>query len=174
MQENEHPLIVGRISGVYGVRGWLKITSYTRPKENIFTYSPWLIHVNNVWQEIDVEEFQQRGGGRLLVKIPGIDNPEEARRYIHCDLAVTREQLPPLVEGNYYWRDLIGLEVLNQDEIRLGKISEIAETGANDVLVINGTDENKARTLIPLVMGVFVKQVDLIAKQMHVDWQIEE
>ncbi len=173
MQENEHSLIVGRISGVYGVRGWLKIISYTRPKENIFTYSPWLIHVNNAWKEIGVDESQQRGE-RLLVKMSGIDNPEEARRYIHCDLAVAREQLPPLTEGEFYWHDLIGLEVLNQDEISLGKIRDIAETGANDVLVISGTGDNKVRILIPLVMDIYVKQVDLIAKKMHVDWQIDE
>jgi len=172
MQENEPPLIVGCISGVYGVRGWLKITSYTRPKDNIFTYSPWLIRVNNAWQEIGVEESQQRDE-RLMVKMSGIDNPEDARGYIDCDLAVKREQLPPLQEGKYYWHDLIGLEVLNQDEISLGTIREIAETGANDVLVINGDGENKARILIPLVMNVYVKQVDLIAKTMHVDWQID-
>ena len=173
MQENEPPLIVGRISGVYGVQGWLKITSYTRPKENIFTYSPWLIHVNNVWQEICVEESQQRGQ-RLMVKMFGIDSPEEARGYNQCDLAVTHEQLLPLQEGKYYWHDLIGLEVLNQDEICLGTIREIAETGANDVLVIKGDGEDKARILIPLVMNVYVKQVDMIAKTMHVDWQFDE
>ena len=173
MQENEHPIIVGRIGGVHGVRGWVKLTSYTRPKENIFTYSPWLIHVNNAWHEIGVEESQQRGE-RLLVKMSGIDNPEDARGYMHCDLAVKREQLPPLKEGEYYWHDLIGLEVLNQDEISLGIIRKIAETGANDVLVISGLGEDKARILIPLVMDVYVKQVDLIAKTMHVDWQIDE
>jgi 16S rRNA processing protein RimM len=178
MQENEHPIIVGRIGGVYGVRGWLKIESYTRPKENIFTYSPWLIHVNGCWAEIDIEESQQRGSGRLLVKLAGIDSPEEARKYNHYDLAVAQEQLPPLTEGEYYWHDLIGLEVINQDEIKLGKISEIVETGANDVLVINGlsdgVSDKKAKVLIPLIMDVFVKQVDLIAKTMHVEWLHED
>ena len=65
MQENESPIIVGRINGVYGVRGWVKVESYTRPRENIFTYSHWLVRVNNRWQEIAVEEFQQRGSGRF-------------------------------------------------------------------------------------------------------------
>lgn len=173
MQENEHPIIIGRVSGVYGVRGWLKITSYTRPKENIFTYSPWLMQINNAWKEIGVEEYQHRGD-RLLVKISGIDTPEDAREFIHCDLAVKHEQLPPLNEGEFYWRDLIGLEVFNQDEISLGIIKDIVETGANDVLVINGTGNSKTRILIPLVMDAYVKQVDLIAKTMHVDWQLEE
>lgn len=174
MQENVHPLIVGRISGVYGVRGWLKIVSYTRPKENILSYSPWLIRVNNVWQDMDVEESQQRGGGRLIAKMSGIDNPDEAGVYINCDLAIPREQLAPLSEGEYYWHDLIGLDVFNQDGISLGQVKELIETGANDVLVINGAGDDKTRILIPLVMGVYVKQVDLIAKTLHVDWQIEE
>ena len=174
MQENELPIIVGRISGVYGVRGWLKVNSYTRPKENIFTYSPLLMQVNNAWQKIDLEETRQGGGGRLLVKMSGVDNPDEASGFIHCDLAVSREQLPPLAEGEYYWHDLIGLDVFNQDEISLGKVKKVTETGANDVLVINGAGDSKASILIPLIMEMYVKQVDLIAKTMHVDWQIDE
>ncbi len=173
MQEDKPQVIVGHIGGAHGLRGWLKIMSYTRPKENIFTYSPWLIHVNDTWQEIEIEESQQRGE-RLLVKMPGIENPEDARLYMDCDIAITREQLPALEEGEYYWHDLIGLNVFNQDEISLGKISKVTETGANDVLVISKDGENKKNILIPLVMDVYVKQVDLIAKTMHVDWQIEE
>jgi 16S rRNA processing protein RimM len=172
MQEDKPKVIVGRIGGAHGLRGLLKIMSYTRPKENIFTYSPWLIHVNDTWREIEIEESQQRGE-RLLVKIPGIENPEDARVYMDCDIAITREQLPALEEGEYYWHDLIGLEVFNQDEISLGKISKITETGANDVLVISKDSENKKNILIPLVMDVYVKQVDLIAGKMHVEWHIE-
>ncbi len=174
MQENENPIIVGRIGGVYGVRGWLKIESYTRPKENIFTYFPWLIHVNSSWKEVDIEETQQRGSARLLVKMTGIDTPEEAREYVHCELAVTQAVFPALNEGEYYWHDLIGLVVFNQDEINIGEIKDIVETGANDVLVIKKSGGNKAKTLIPLVMDVYIKQVDLIAKTMHVEWLIEE
>jgi 16S rRNA processing protein RimM len=173
MQENKSQIIVGRIGGAHGICGWMKIMSYTRPKENIFTYSPWLVHADDAWQEIDIEESQQRGE-RLLVKISGIENPEDARLYMNCDLAIAREQLPALLEGEYYWRDLIGLEVLNQDGIILGEVNEISETGANDVLVINGTGANKNKLLIPLVMDVYVKKVDLIANCIHVDWQLED
>ncbi len=173
MQDNKPQIIVGRLGGAHGVLGWMKIMSYTRPKENIFTYSPWLIHVNNTWQEIEIEDSQQRGE-RLLVKMSGIENPEEARNYLNCDIAITREQLPELENGKYYWHDLVGLEVFNQDQVSLGMISNITETGANDVLVINKVGENKNNILIPLVMDVYVKQVDLVAKTMQVDWQIDE
>ncbi|MEO1924808.1 MAG: ribosome maturation factor RimM [Gammaproteobacteria bacterium] len=173
MQEDKPQITVGRVGGAHGVKGWIKIMSYTRPKENIFTYSPWLVFLNESWQEIDIEEFQQRGE-RLIVKVSGIDNPEDARVYINCDIAIMHEQLPDLEEGEYYWRDLIGLEVLNQDKINLGKVSKITETGANDVLVIKQAGDNKKSILIPLVKDVYVKQVDLVAKTMIVDWQLEE
>lgn len=173
MQENKSQIIVGRVGGTHGVRGWLKIMSYTRPKENIFTYSPWLVHVDTGWQKFEVEETQQRGE-RLLVKISGIDNPEDAHVYMNCDLAITREQLPELGEGEYYWHDLIGLEVFNQDDISLGQISRITETGANDVLVVSEKAKDRKDILIPLVMDIYVKQVDLTAKTMHVDWQLDE
>lgn len=171
--KKEQPLILGRISGVYGVRGWLKINSYTRPKGNIFSYSPLLMKVSKDWQTVELEDSQQRGD-RLLVKIKGIDSPEEGRQYIHSDLAVTREHLPPLEEGQYYWHDLIGLQVFNQDEVKLGRVKNIVETGANDVLVIGGKDAAKNRILIPLIMELYVKKVDLIAGTIHVDWQLEE
>lgn len=173
MQEDKSQIIVGRIGGAHGIRGWVKIMSYTRPRENIFTYSPWLLQVKNAWQEIEIEESQQRGE-RLLVKMSGIETPEDAREYMNCDIAITREQLPDLEEGEYYWRDLIGLEVFNQDSINLGKISKVTETGANDVLVISKDGENNKNILIPLVKDIYVKQVDLIAKTMNVEWQLEE
>jgi 16S rRNA processing protein RimM len=174
MQENEDPILVGRFVGVYGVQGWLKIDSYTRPKDNIFTYSPWFVRVDRDWQKVEIEEFQQRGSGQLLVKMVGTNTPEQARVYTSCDIAVVQQQFPALKEGEFYWHDLIGLEVINQDQLNLGKISDILETGANDVLVVKKTCDKITKTLIPLVMDVFVKKVDLIAKTMHVEWQSED
>lgn len=173
MQEkSKSRIIVGCTGGAHGVRGLMKIMSYTRPKKNIFSYSPWMIHVDKTWQQFELEESQHRGS-RLLVKLAGVDSPEQARLYMNCDIAITREQLPELNEGEYYWHDLLGLEVINQNQISLGNVSEITETGANDVLVIKSTN-NKQSILIPLVMDVYVKQVDLIARQINVDWQIED
>lgn len=171
-EENKSRIIVGRTGGAHGVRGWMKIMSYTRPRQNIFSYSPWLLKLSNSWQQVEVEESQHRGD-RLLVKLAGIDSPEQARLHMNCDIAISRKQLPALNEGEYYWHDLIGLEVVNQDQINLGRISEITETGANDVLVVKSAKDKK-NILIPLVMDVYVKQVDLDARQILVDWQLEE
>ena len=123
MRQNNTPLIVGRIGGVYGVRGWLKISSFTRPEENIFSYSPWLLTINNIFQEIGFDEFQKHGE-RFLVKFLGIDSPEDASQYVNCDIAISEEQLPRLKKGEYYWRDLIALKVLNKDGFLYFEINE--------------------------------------------------
>tara|TARA_B100001013_G_scaffold138084_1_gene81328 strand:- start:133 stop:666 length:534 start_codon:yes stop_codon:yes gene_type:complete len=172
MQQKKIPLIVGRIGGVYGVKGWLKISSFTRPNDNILSYTPWLLEIDGIWQETNLEEFQIRGE-RLLIKILGIDNPEDASQYVNCDVAIKHEQLPTLNKGEYYWRDLIGLKVLNQDEVELGVVSEIIETGANDVFVVTGNGESETRVLIPYVMDIYVKRIDLITQTIHIDWVID-
>ncbi len=164
------PIIIGRIGAVHGLKGWLKINSYTRPKQNIFVYLPWLVNINKEWQRLEVDDYQQRGE-RLLAKIARIDAPGAARPYINRDLAVMRPQLPPLGEDKYYGYDLIGLAVFNQDNIRLGRISAITETGANDVLVIESSAGR--RILIPLLRGIYIKAIDLDAGQVRVEWQAD-
>ena len=173
MRQNNTPLIVGRIGGVYGVRGWLKISSFTRPEENIFSYSPWLLTINNIFQEIGFEEFQKRGE-RFLVKFLGIDSPEDASQYVNCDIAISEEQLPRLKKGEYYWRDLIALKVINKDGTVLGEVSDIIETGANDVIVITNADNDNQKILIPFVTGVYIHKIDLIAQTISVDWIVDD
>ena len=171
MQQNNTHLIVGRFGGVYGIKGWLRISSFTRPSDNIFSYSPWLLELNGSWKEISLEEFQKRGE-RFFVKILGIDSPEDARQYINCDVAITSEQLPSLKKGEYYWRDLINLKVINQNGILLGEVSEIIETGANDVFVIIDNDNSEQKILIPSVMGIYINKIDLIEQAIYVNWAI--
>ena len=102
----------------------------------------------------------------------GIDSPEDARQYINCDVAITSEQLPSLKKGEYYWRDLINLKVINQDGILLGEVSEIIETGANDVFVVINNDKNEQKILIPSVMGIYINKIDLIEQAIYVNWAI--
>ena len=173
MQQNNPPLIIGRVGGVYGIKGWLKISSFTRPCENIFSYSPWLLLMNDTWHEISFDEFQKRGE-RFLVKFLGIDNPDDANQYVNSNIAITEKQLPRLKEGEYYWRDLIALNVINQDGILLGRISEIIETGANDVFVIINEDKERQKILIPSVMGVYIRKIDLTTQTMNVDWVVDD
>jgi len=113
------------------------------------------------------------GAKDLLIKILGIDSPEDANQYVNCDVAIKHEQLPALNKGEYYWRDLIGLKVLNQNEVELGVVSEIIETGANDVFVVTGNGESETRVLVPYIMDIYVKRIDLITQTIHIDWIID-
>jgi 16S rRNA processing protein RimM len=162
-------VILGRISGLHGVSGWLKIYSYSRPKENIFSYHSWQIqNPANVWASRRVSNWRVQGKG-LLAQVDGIDSRDLAQSFVGSEIAVSREDLPDLAEHEYYWCDLIGLEVINQSEDLLGTVVEIKETGANDVLVVKG----QTKYLIPLLNGSVVKKIDQKRGRLLVDWDGE-
>ncbi|MFQ5658942.1 MAG: ribosome maturation factor RimM [Gammaproteobacteria bacterium] len=158
-------VILGRINGLSGVRGRVKVFSYTRPREQIFSYNPWLIKFDSGWVERNVQAGASRGRG-LSVLIEGIHDREEAGALIGSDIAVYRKQLAPLPDGEFYWCDLIRLQVFDQKGDLLGKIVAIQETGANDVLVVQG----KQRLFIPLLIGSVIKEVDLDKGRVQLDW----
>ena len=164
-------LIVGKLGGPHGVRGWIKVLSYTDPRENLFEYTPWLIERPSdrgaQWQGYDVESARPQGKG-LVVKLKDIDDRDAALQLMHSRVSVREGQLPELEEGEYYWRELIGLEVVTSQGQVLGKVSQLLETGANDVLVVRGERER----LIPYIDDVVVA-VDLDGAQMRVDWDPE-
>ena len=170
MPLQDAPIIIGRIGALHGIRGWLKINSYTRPRPNILVYLPWLVNMDKKWRPLAVDDCRQQGE-RLLAKIAHIDDPDAARPYVNRDLAVMRQQLPRPAKGEYYWHDLIGLSVINQDGIWLGEVNTITETGANDVLVIESGAGG--RILIPLLRGIYVQDIDPAAGRIRVRWQLE-
>lgn len=156
-------VIIGQVSGIHGVTGWVKVFSYTRPKENIFTYSPWQLQPD--WTERNVLEGKVQGKG-LIVRLEGIDDRDSARNLMGMDIAIFRSQLPDPEPGCYYWYDLIGLDVVTLQGDVLGKIVDIQETGANDVLIIEG----RGRHLVPLITDEVIKEIDLEQRRMMVDW----
>ena len=169
----EKRVIIGRISGVHGVRGWLKVFSYTEPKENIFLYQPWLLGEDNknaeaTWTEVEFVEYGKRGK-TLVVKFPGVEDRETAGRFIGRPLAVARDRLPEPASGEYYWADLLHMDVVALAGKRLGRVVDIRETGANDVLVVEG---DKRRS-IPFVMGEVIRQVDMDSAVITVEWESE-
>lgn len=161
-------VILGRIAGVYGVRGWVKVFSETKPKENIFSYSPWQINLNGVWQSVEVVEGKPRGKG-LIAQLASYDDRELARQLVGAEIAIDKERLPAAEEGEYYWADLIGLKVVTLDGTELGRVDHLFETGANDVVVVQGKREH----LIPFVQGPYIHEVDLETGVMRVDWDPE-
>jgi 16S rRNA processing protein RimM len=163
-------IVLGRICGLYGVRGWVRIESWTQPRERIFQYRPWLLKSAAGEREIDGFRGRVHGKG-LVAALPGVDDREAAAALIGSDIEVWRSALPGIeAEDGYYWADLEGLEVVNGEGIALGRVSHLIETGANDVLVVH--DGNRER-LIPFVPGSHVIRVDLGAGRIDVDWDAD-
>ena len=169
--ESDKRIIIGRMSGVHGTRGWLKVFSYTDPRENIFLYQPWLLGEGSKgngtkWTEI---EFADCGtsGKTLVVKLPGVEDREAALELVGRSLAVYRERLPEPEPGQYYWTDLMHMEVVTLTGEQLGRVVDIHETGANDVLIVEGG----RRRSIPFVMDEVIRRVDQDAAVITVDWE---
>lgn len=162
-------VVVGKIGAPYGVRGWVKIHSFTEPSDNLFGY-PLLLQEHSIsWRALEIEEFKVHGDG-FVAKLVGVEDRDQAALITNTEIAVLRENLPELDNEEFYWADLIGLTVFNQDNIELGKIEDYFETGANDVIVVQG--ENRSH-LIPFVPDMYVLDIDLSAKQMRVQWDPE-
>lgn len=163
------PVILGRISGVYGVRGWVRIFSYTDPREALLDYGPWWVrsagHAGD-WRPVPVAEGR-RHGKSVIARLEGYADRDRAAELVGSEIAVAPEALPAPEEGRYYWRDLEGLAVLHRDGTPLGRVDYVMETGTHDVLVVAGERER----LVPFVPGEVVLDVDLAAGVIRVDWE---
>jgi 16S rRNA processing protein RimM len=171
--EGASQLIVGRVSGVYGVRGWVRIHSYTEPAENLLGYRDWMIRRGDRWEAIEIDDGRRHGKG-LVAHIVGVDDRGDAELLKACDIAVPRELLPKLDANEYYWHQLEGLKVVAAGRC-LGQVDHLLETGANDVLVVKPCDGSldARERLIPWVRGQVVKTVNLDAGTIEVDWDPE-
>ena len=161
---------MGRIVGLYGVQGWLKIESWSEPRMRIFDYQPWLLSAAP-GEERQISGAKGRAQGKgMVAQLPGVDDREQAAALIGTDIYVARELLPPLAENEFYWVDLEGLEVVTTEDVNLGRVSHLFATGANDVVVVR---DGARERLIPYVQGSYVRSVDLSAGRMVVDWDPE-
>lgn len=167
-EHSEKLVEIGRISGLFGVRGWVKVYSYTDPRENILRYLPWLLQSGSGGQTVQVVDGRVHGKG-IIAHLEGIDDRDAATALIGKEIKVYRSQLPDAREGEYYWTDLVGLEVITLDGLEVGKVDYLVNTGANDVLVVKGRQE----TLIPYISDQVVKKVDLEQGIITVDWDME-
>jgi 16S rRNA processing protein RimM len=161
-------LTVGRIVGIHGLDGWVKLESWTEPRLRIFSYRPWRLTLAGSEFEAASAQGHEQGKG-MVAKLPGCDDRDAAAKLVGATIQVPRSALPKPKRGEYYWTDLEGLVVATVDGVDLGKVSHLFATGANDVLVVHGERER----LIPFVTGQFVKEVDLKAGRITVDWDPE-
>jgi 16S rRNA processing protein RimM len=165
----EEKVIVGYISGIHGVQGWVKIFSHTAPKQNILNYNPWYLKTGGNWQPRKL--LNGRLQGKLVVaQLEGCTDRDQARLLMNTEIAINRDQLAKLEDGEYYWADLIGLQVENLDQVVLGTIDHLFETGANDVIVVQGDRQR----LIPFVMDDVIQDIDLVKRRMVVDWHPDD
>jgi 16S rRNA processing protein RimM len=170
MKQTNDLVIIGRIGKPFGLQGFIKIQSFTEPESNIFLYFPWQIHQGQQTpRTVAINEWQQQGE-KLVIKIENCETPEQARLYTGADIAIFRHQLPKLTANEYYWSDLEGLTVINQQGVTLGIVEYLFEAGANDVLVVKN-DANQL--LIPYALGKYVLNIDLENKTILVDWDAE-
>ncbi len=159
-------VVLGRITGLFGVRGWVRVYSYTEPREAILDYDEWLLDRRGERHARRVKEGQ-RHGKSVIAHLDGVDDRDAAAALLGCDVVVARSALPELSEGRYYWSDLVGMQVVHRDGTELGTVAYVMETGANDVLVVDGDRER----LVPFVVGETVLDVDLDKRVISVDWE---
>lgn len=171
MTDSEEFVPVGKISGAFGVKGWVKVFSYTEPRTNILQYSPIYLARHNEWIEVKVSGGHMQGKG-VVMGLQNVTDRDQVQPLIGSELAIKKEQLEPAQEDEFYWSDLIGLDVVNLKGEALGQVDHLMETGANDVLVVkpgNGQDER----LIPFVVEEVIKAVDLDKQLIQVDWELD-
>ncbi len=166
----EEFLPVGKISGAFGIKGWVKVFSFTEPRSNILEYTPLFIKIQGEWKEIEVTGGKAQGKG-VVMGFKNVTDRNQTLSLIGAELAIRKSQLAPAEDNEYYWTDLIGLEVINEQEQTLGLVDSLLETGANDVLVVKTVQG--VEILVPFVLDVIVKSVDIDKQRILVDWQID-
>ncbi|MBL8511078.1 MAG: ribosome maturation factor RimM [Betaproteobacteria bacterium] len=161
---------MARIAAPFGIKGWIKLQTFTESPDSLDAYASWLIKGPHGWEEFELEDFAVNARG-VVAKLRGCSDRTQAELLNKREVGIPREALDEPDEGEHYWIDLIGSTVLNTQGEHLGTIETLMETGANDVLVVHdGLGDTLRETLIPFIDGVVIS-VDREAKQITVDWQ---
>lgn len=161
---------VGKISGAFGVKGWVKIYSFTDPRENILSYSPLYLSQKGEWVEVKVVEGRLQGKG-VVMSLGGVTDRDQVLPLVGVELAIAKTQIKPAGKDEYYWSDLIGMSVVNLQDEQLGQVDSLLENGAHDVLVV--VNKDKTERLIPFVLDDIVELVDLDNNVIRVDWELD-
>lgn len=165
-------VLLGHITGIYGLKGWVKVHSDTNPRDNIVTYKSWWLEQGGNWQEFRVLHGRPQGK-TIVAQLHGVDTPETAGTLIGANIAISRAAMPEPVEGEYYWADLIGMQVRTAEGVAVGPVSRLFETGANDVLVV--TDEREEvegsrEVLVPWLVPDVITDVNMQDRVITIDW----
>lgn len=167
-------VILGRIGAPFGVRGWVRVQSHTDPIENLLDFPIWQVERQGQWYSYHVHQ-SQIGSNGLMVQLRDASGQvtqdrDAAARLARCSVAVGRDELPDLPNGEFYWVDLLGLNVVTEAGVALGVVDSLMQTGANDVLIVKAAERER---LIPYLLGQVVLTVDVAAGRLVVDWDPE-
>jgi len=165
-------ITLGKVGAVYGIKGWLRIHSFTDESDAILDYFPWSLKLGNNTRTVDITDWRKHNKG-LVVKVAGIDDRDDAQALVGSEILINESSLPELSQDDYYWRDLIGMSVVTSQGYDLGVVSDMLETGANDVLVVKANLNDgfsKKERLIPYLFEQVIKSVSIENKQICVDW----
>jgi 16S rRNA processing protein RimM len=160
---------VGRVLGAWGIKGWVKVHSYTEPRENIVSFPTWTLQRGADQQVERVESGRVHGKNQVVAKLESVTDRDAAEELAGADILVARQSLEPCKDGEYYWTDLEGLRVVTSRGEDLGSVDHLLGTGSNDVMVVRGDRER----LIPFIAEQVVREVDLGKGLIVVDWDAD-
>ncbi len=161
-------VVVGRVGGPHGIGGLLRVVSFTDPAENLLSYAPWRFLRDGAWREVEVcPDGARRHDRGFLCRVDGVADREAAAALRGVLIGVPESMLPEPESDEYYWRDLIGLDVVTVAGDRFGCVENLMATGANDALVVS---DGASERLIPFI-GSVIKDVDLHGSVIIVDWE---
>ncbi len=174
MTQSSQETVIGQITSVFGIKGWLKVFSYTDPKEGILNYRDWTLDLDGRRISVKLEEGRRQGKA-IVVRLKDIDNREAALKYCGASVKVATNELPELPQGEFYWFQLVGLDVYTVEGECLGTVHHLLETGSNDVLVVHASTDSidQRERLIPYLPDQVVKEVDMAGGRMVVSWDAE-
>jgi len=165
-------VLLGNVSGIHGLKGWLKIFSHTSPRLKITGYSQWFLKKpSEDWKAYKVLNGREQGKN-IIAQLEGISERNQVEALIGSEIAVLAEQLEALSDGKYYWKDLVGVEVKTTEGVSLGRLDWIFNSGSNDVLVVKSDGSDRKERMLPFLDEVVIS-IDLGSSLMIVDWDPE-
>ncbi|MCL6688807.1 ribosome maturation factor RimM [Pseudomonas sp. R3.Fl] len=173
MPAAEEMIVLGKIVSVHGIRGEVKVYSFTDPLDNLLDYRRWTLRRGTEVRQAELVSGRVQGNV-LVAKLKGLDDREVARTYADFEILVPRSELPELDDGEFYWSQLEGLKVIDTNGQLFGILDHMLETGANDVMVVKpcaGSLDDRER-LLPYTEQC-VQSVDLAAGEIRVDWDAD-
>ncbi|MCP1659970.1 ribosome maturation factor RimM [Neisseria perflava] len=168
MTDTQQRVAMGYIKGVFGVKGWIKISASTEYSDSLLDYPEWQLSKDGKTLTV-IPEAGKVVGDELQVKLEGIDDRDQAFALRGYTIEIPREAFAPTEKDEFYWADLVGMSVVNKDGIVLGEVKNLLKTGANDVLVIEGGYGQK---LIPFV-SQYIESVDNNSRTITADWGLD-